>query len=379
MANTKTDKKTANKPTAVPNAPKTSAAKSTASKKSAKTEEPIQVVEEVQPVQVQPVENKPSTKKTAAKTAKPAAKPVAKPAAKGTGKKQTATAITTATTTAAPAKSTKTAVNAPDNLKVVKKKATKKEVNEEDEEDEPGKRYFKCITITGDNEVIATGRYSGKKPKQAASKACTKLFEDLIAAEQELPEHIIFGMHECTRASKKKKKYFYIGKRVELEDPEEVPIHLKEPNPDPITGKRKHLLDKDGNKIPKIDPKTGKPMVIYYHHNNDVKKLTNIDTHPEYPRLAFYDAKEDGEQVGGKIKVVKKSAKKPAKKTTGKKGTKAATGKNRVAKTAAKKPATKTTGAAKKPVVVVKKAQPAKPAKAAAKPKATRKVSAAKN
>jgi len=82
----------------------------------------------------------------------------------------------------------------------------------------------------------------------------------------------------------KKKKYFYNGRRVELDEPEEVEIR-------------------------KIDPKTGENMKILYYFNNDVKKLTDIENCPEYPLLYNYDVKEDVALEGGakKQKSVKKS------------------------------------------------------------------------
>jgi hypothetical protein len=148
--------------------------------------------------------------------------------------------------------------------------------------EELDKRYFKCIMITSDDNVIATGRYCGKKPKQAASKACTKLYDDIIESGRDMPENIIFGMHECTRSSKRKKKYFYSGKRVKLAEPEHVEIN-------------------------KTDLTTGKKMVITYYYNNDVRKLTNVDTHEEYLKLANYDTRDVPEQTGGKKAVKKRS------------------------------------------------------------------------
>lgn len=227
-----------------------------------------------------------------------------------------------------------TAVKAPKNLKVAKKtvKSAKAQNTEDDDVDEPGKRYFKCIMINSEGVAVSTGRYSGKKPKQAASKACTRLFEEQKETGN-APEQIVFGMHESTRASKKKKKYFYVGRRVDLEEPEEVPIHMR----DPVTNKV--LKDKNGEKIPKIDPKTGKPMIIKYYHNNDVRKLTDLENCQEYPLLFNYDAKEEEEQavpVAKKLRVVKKGEKK----TTSKAGVKAGT----------KKAASKTVKTTKVPV-----------------------------
>jgi len=148
------------------------------------------------------------------------------------------------------------------------------------------------------------------------------LYEELKAAGGDIPEKIVFGMHESTRASKKKKKYFYVGCRVKLDTPEEVPIK-------------------------KIDPKTGKPMVIRYNYNNDVRKLTDLECE-EFPLLSTYDAKDDEEVdvAAKKVKVVKK-AKKAA-------SSKAAPKKAKVAgKKAASAPAKKVAAPAKK--VVAKK------------------------
>jgi len=82
------------------------------------------------------------------------------------------------------------------------------EIENEEEDKKNGKRYFKCLMITMNDDVIVTGRYSGKKPKQAASKACTKIFEDITKEHHEIPDYIIFGMHECTRWHEKKKEIF---------------------------------------------------------------------------------------------------------------------------------------------------------------------------
>lgn len=70
-----------------------------------------------------------------------------------------------------------------------------------------GKRHFKCLMLTSDcASVTVTGRYSGNKPKQAASKACTRIYKTFEERNEEIPESIVFGMHECTRSSKRKKK-----------------------------------------------------------------------------------------------------------------------------------------------------------------------------
>jgi len=126
------------------------------------------------------------------------------------------------------------------------------------------KRNFKCIMINSEGGVECTGRYSGRKPKQAGNKACTRIFKNFNGTDQKVPEKVIFGMHECTRGSKHKKKYFYIGSRERLD----TPLHIK---------------------INKIDPVTNNRMVISYNYNYFVKKLTDTECN-EYGLLVNYDS-----------------------------------------------------------------------------------------
>jgi hypothetical protein len=295
-----------------------------------------------------PRASKPAKEAKDAKPAKPAkATKPAKPAKQDKPAKQAKVAKQDK-----PDKVSAPVVKAPKNLKVAKK--TQKGGNAGDEhEEELGKRYFKCIMLNKEGVARCTGRYSGKKPKQAASKACTRLYEEYAEAHDgaDLPEKIVFGMHECTRASKKKKKYFYTGRRIHLETPEEVVIN-------------------------KIDPKTQQNMVIKYYYNNDVRKLTDIENCQEYPLLANYDAKEDANEheeqhAGAKVKVVRKSAgqKNPSKKVA------PGTGK------ANKKAATKNAGAGKKEAnkkTVVKKEDNIKVKKTVKSPRQPRAAKASK-
>ena len=215
------------------------------------------------------------------------------------------------------------------------------------QEEEVGKRYFKCIMIDSNGNAICSGRYSGKKPKQAASKACTRLYKE---TGNEFPKNIVFGMHECTRTSKKKKKYFYVGTRVKLSKPEKVSINKK-------------------------DPKTGNNMVITYNFNNQVRKLSKPAESDEYNLLFNYDVVETSPQKGESAAQVakqepvaqitlpqkgatKKTTAKPVAKTTAK--TVAKTTAKTVAKTAAKPLAKKTTEPKKKNLKVVSKAKKAK-------------------
>jgi hypothetical protein len=192
----------------------------------------------------------------------------------------------------------------------VSKKNTKsvKKQKKGDEDEKVGTRYFKCIMIDANGEAICGGRYCGKKPKQAGSKAYTRIYKSFIKRDEDVPEVVVFGMHECTRSSKRKKKYFYYGSRVELTNPEEVPIHLK-------NEKGEYILDKKGNKKPKLND-DNEPMVIRYRFNNVVKKLADPVEHEEYDLLLNYDAKEDEQEGGDVKKTSKKSSKKSSKKTS---------------------------------------------------------------
>jgi hypothetical protein len=186
---------------------------------------------------------------------------MARTTGKNTGKKTTQAKKTTSKrVTSKNAKATKRAT----------KTATKTAQKGGNVEESPATRYYKLITIeqneAGEDFAVCRGRYSGKKPRQASSKGCTKLFRAYKDRDEEYPESIIFGMHECTRSRKKKKKFFYMGTKEDLDTPQEVPIHQKDEN-------GTYLLDENGDKVPKLDPNTGEALVIRYRTNSKVKKL----------------------------------------------------------------------------------------------------------
>jgi len=230
-----------------------------------------------------------------------------------------------------------------------------------EELEEPGRRFFKCV-FTKDGQVIASGRYSGKKPKQAASKACTKQYEEMKDGED--VNKIIFGMHECTRATKKKRKYFYTGERIVLDKPEEVAINV------PVRDEN-GTVKRDANgkalKEPKRDA-SGKQMTIKYYHNNVIRKLTNIPGLDDasrgiYNRLLTYDLPEgttvtvDGHAKLPKKKVVrksKKSARKAKKASASTSVTATATTANVVASTDAKTDAKTASESATEPATKTK-------------------------
>jgi hypothetical protein len=79
-------------------------------------------------------------------------------------------------------------------------------------------RSFKVIYADPNGDVIMEGRYCGTKPKQAACKALTGIYKIFKEEGQDLMNDIRFGVYETTRGSKNK-RYWYTGKKEELEQP----------------------------------------------------------------------------------------------------------------------------------------------------------------
>jgi hypothetical protein len=124
-------------------------------------------------------------------------------------------------------------------------------MTESSEEKVPnGERYFKLVkSKIGDQE----GRFTGRTPKQAASKAFTKL---LMKAKENstMPDQStkIF-IKESTRGSKQK-IYGFEAKRVELDQPQELTI---------------------------MDKSTGQFKTISYKYRNEINRLKNQDKSDE--------------------------------------------------------------------------------------------------
>jgi len=78
-------------------------------------------------------------------------------------------------------------------------------------------RYFKIVCEDGN----CRGRFSGKKPKQAANKALTSILKQ--RKDPLKGGKIKFKICECTRGSKCK-EYSYVGQRKELTEPMDVTI-----------------------------------------------------------------------------------------------------------------------------------------------------------
>lgn len=88
--------------------------------------------------------------------------------------------------------------------------------SEDGEKEINGLRYFKLVY-----KGNTSGRYSGRKPKQAANKA----YSSVIKKEglQNGGGKIQFSIKECTRGSKQK-RYTYDASRVKLDNPVKVNI-----------------------------------------------------------------------------------------------------------------------------------------------------------
>lgn len=84
-------------------------------------------------------------------------------------------------------------------------------------------RYFTCCVVDENGQEQIIGRYSGLKPKQAAAKALTRLFQQKRTENDE--SKIVFGIKECTRG-RKPKTYMYEGQRQKLAEPEEIEIKM---------------------------------------------------------------------------------------------------------------------------------------------------------
>jgi len=210
------------------------------------------------------------------------------------------------------------------STKTTKSKTSKASKQEDAEENDPRKRYFHCVYKNADGEVVRAGRYSGKKPKQAARKALSRVVDK---NELQIGQKITFLIKECTRG-RKKKSYSYEGSRVLLDKPVEVSIKKKD----------------------------GTSAKLLYKHDNVVKKVALTEC-ADLLDVEFNDEEENVQEAGSKnVKVVKKAkatssksadTKSTASKKTSKSSTKSVTkGSTKSAKVAAKpvaKPAAKAT------------------------------------
>lgn len=103
-----------------------------------------------------------------------------------------------------------------------------------------GKRFFRCVYRATDGSVVNAGRYSGKKPKQAAAKALTAIVKKNNVTTG---ESVTFLIQECTRGSRKK-KYSYEGSQVFLPNPVEITIKKKDGTSSSISYAKNNVLKK---------------------------------------------------------------------------------------------------------------------------------------
>lgn len=181
------------------------------------------------------------------------------------------------------------------------------------------KRYFKLIDEAG----RTIGRYTGDTPKQAGSKAFTKLVQRSKASGKKMTGNTNIYLRESTRQSNRK-TYGYVASRRKLDEPQQLEI---------------------------LDGETGETKQITYYYRNDVKKIAV----PEHM------------QGGAKKKAGKKGTKgkKPAAKKAGSKAKKSGS-KSKKTTTKTKKTATKAAPKTKK-AAPKKKASGSKSAKKPAK------------
>jgi hypothetical protein len=89
----------------------------------------------------------------------------------------------------------------------------------EESPEDSQRRHFNYVSADG----TVSGRYSGKKPKQAANKVYSALWRGKKSEGKAVTGKIKFAIRECTRGSKHK-TYYYVGVRDKLDTPTKVPI-----------------------------------------------------------------------------------------------------------------------------------------------------------
>jgi len=198
-----------------------------------------------------------------------------------------------------------------------KKKQIKKE----------NKRTFHAIYETPEGLIVLDGNYEGTKPRQAASKAFTKILQIFSKAGKELTTQIYFGLQESARKKnglkkiKKTKCYWYTGLKKKLDNPAKSrtkkDLSTGKPYINPETGKP--VIDPITKKEV-IDPKTcsplldssGNPVIIYHNFTNDVKKSKSIYC-KHLLNFGTYD-KQDENSISSKSEIIE-IEKKPKKKS----------------------------------------------------------------
>jgi len=177
--------------------------------------------------------------------------------------------------------------------KVAKKKVkvSKKETTDIKLADEHNDRYFKLL-YDGETPM---GRFSGKKPKQAANKALTSIIKTLEKSGKPIVNvDIRFALQECTRWNKKKfkiengektaKKYNYLGRRELLKD-EVIVDHVQ-----------KEVTEADvkkGKMLKEVPLKDG-VVKFYLEHPTEMVKVQEGGATVEQPRRFIVKKTKDG-------------------------------------------------------------------------------------
>jgi len=160
------------------------------------------------------------------------------------------------------------------------------------------KRYFKAI-YEQNGKVVCNGRYSGKKPKQAACKALTAITNSMKDKGKTFEDvSINFCVIEQTRGSKNK-KYYYEGSKFLLDKPVTVEIKKKDKDGNENAEKIEY---KRGSKVMKCKEEKCETLVAFNPRKEDLEDLEESD-------------QEGGSKKGKKSVKVKKVVKKAAKKT----------------------------------------------------------------
>lgn len=153
-------------------------------------------------------------------------------------------------------------------------------------------RYFKLINIKSGK---TNGRYTGDTPKQAASKAYTKMVQKYKKDKKNLPKTSEIYLRESTRGSLKK-IYGYQARRDKLDEPQKLVIHGDDENP---------------------------TKTITYHFRNKIRK---VKVPEDVSKIVANRKKASNMAKGGSKSASKsKNSKSSPKQKTAKSGSKAAT------------------------------------------------------
>lgn len=128
------------------------------------------------------------------------------------------------------------ATPAPEPVKEKKPKADKKAKVADEDKPEKKHRSFRAIYKKPTGDIQKGGRFSGNKPKQAASKALSGIMKEFKKSQKVVKGVIYFGIQECTRGGKHK-IYWYSGERKTIDNPVSIDIKDDKGNVKKITYK----------------------------------------------------------------------------------------------------------------------------------------------